>query len=279
MPAPFGPPGGGMPPQQQKKKQLPPKLFGGWTATLDDPESYQSRTIDRAETRLGGEEAIDETQPKEIFKGLNASEQMRRARKLQQMNAMGGMPVRESRKPRPGSNRWWNNINEKATNNPEIGKFFSEQIDKVLVNELRDSDLQGPGPIGSMTLKTRKKTRRPTIRPYDPNQGLSGLDDDLVPTYFDRPPPQHPSGDPIPIRFTLPAGPGSGQVTYIFENGDTLVVFGDERPDIFAPGDSFTTNDPDLDDRIRQAVPDPLKPFVPGGNPIEDLIHDFSDDG
>ena len=185
MPAPFGPPGGGMPPQQQKKKQLPPKLFGGWTATLDDPESYQSQTIDRAEARLGGEEAIDETQPKEIFKGLNASEQMRRRRQLQQMNAMGGMPVRESRKPRPGSNRWWNNINEKVTNNPEIGKFFSEQIDKVLINEKDDG--MGPGsgsrgkqlasremipvPIeGSPSPDPDKPNRGPQI-PVDPVEG------------------------------------------------------------------------------------------------------------
>ena len=186
MPAPFGPPGGGMPPQQQKKKQLPPKLFGGWTATLEDPESYQSQTIDRAEARLGGEEAIDETQPKEIFKGLNASEQMRRARQLQQMNAMGGMPVRESRKPRPGSNRWWNNINEKVTNNPEIGKFFSEQIDKVLINEDRQHFPGTPGgpyisPEGYDTPPYLAPTQqgRPVVTPPDMGEGLSGRDLDL----------------------------------------------------------------------------------------------------
>jgi hypothetical protein len=143
--------GGAVPPTQPKKRPLPPKLFGGWTATLEDPGSYQSQTIDRAEDLLGGEDAIDETQPKEIFKGLNRSEQQKRAMELRKLSMTGGVPMRESTSPRLGSNRWWNNINEKVTNNPEIGKFFSEQIDKVLVNELRSSDLQGPGPIGSMT--------------------------------------------------------------------------------------------------------------------------------
>jgi hypothetical protein len=127
--------GGAVPPTQPKKRPLPPKLFGGWTATLEDPGSYQSRTIDRAEDVLGGEEAIDETQPKEIFKGLNRSEQQKRAMELRKLSMTGGVPMRESTSPRLGSNRWWNNINEKVTNNPEIGKFFSEQIDKVLVNE------------------------------------------------------------------------------------------------------------------------------------------------
>ena len=124
--------GGAAPPTQPKKRPLPPKLFGGWTATLEDPESYQSRTIDRAEDVLGGEEAIDETQPKEIFKGLNRSEQQKRAMELRKLSMTGGVPMRESTKPRLGSGRWWKNISENAINHPDRGKFFSEQIDKVL---------------------------------------------------------------------------------------------------------------------------------------------------
>ena len=168
-------------------------------------------------------------------------------------------------------------------------KSITEQLTTRIIAEVLSEDRQhfpgtpgGPyiSPDGYDTPPYLAPTQqgRPVVTPYDPNQGLSGLDDDLVPTYFDRPPPQHPSGDPIPIKLTIPV-PGSGQVTYIFQNGDILVVFGDERPDIFAPGDSFTTNNPDWDARFRHILPDSLKPFVPGGNPIEDLIHDFSDDG
>ena len=120
----------------QKKNQPTPKLMGGWKSYLD-PGAMHTQIVDKAEAQIGqGEEGIDETDPRSILKGLNRGEQLRRARKLGALVVTGGVPMGESNKPNPGTNRWWKWLGEQTKRKPKKTRLYSEEISRVIFNRL-----------------------------------------------------------------------------------------------------------------------------------------------